>query len=300
MKVLVTGGSGFVGKTLQKCCPDWIYVGSSDYDLRDKEQCREMYEDHSPDAVLHLAAKVGGIKVNAEQQATFLYENCLINLNVIEEAYKAGITRLLAALSTCAFPNILPEYPFDESQIFDGPPPPTNLSYGYAKRLLHVQCISYSKQFGVNYTTFSPSNLYGPGDNSNPESSHFVAAMVRKISEAEDGGEVEFWGSGNPLKQELFVEDLCEILPILLEKHNTEIPLLVSPDEHLSILEMINILMKKCDKNIKVTFNGYLDGQYRKDGSNLKLKELMPNFLFTPFSEGIKKTYDSYNNENSF
>jgi len=294
--VLVTGGSGFVGKNLQHEKPDWIYISSKDYNLLDREECTKMFEEHKPDAVIHLAAKVAGIKSNAEEQASFLYENCMINLNVVECAYKAGVTRLIAAMSTCAFPSTLPEYPFEESSVFDGPPPETNLSYGYAKRLLHVQCLSYRKQYGVNYSTFSPSNLYGLEDNFGTESSHFVAALIKKVYEASDGDVVEFWGTGETLKQELYIGDLCKIIPVLLENHNSSLPMIISPDEHLSISEMIQILLGAVGKNITVQFTGYLDGQYRKDGSNKELLKLVPDFEFTLFKEGVLRTYNWYVN----
>jgi len=294
MRVLVTGGSGFVGKNLKKHKPDWIYVSSKEYDLKDKGQCAQMFKHHKPDAVIHLAAKVGGIKSNAEQQAVFLLDNCLINLNVVEEAYRSGVKRLLAALSTCAYPNTSPSYPFEESEIFDGPPPETNLSYGYAKRLLHVQCLSYSKQYGVDYTTFAPSNLYGPEDNFNPESSHFVAALVRKIANAEQGETIEFWGTGKTLKQELYVDDLCFIIPKLLENHKSKDAVIVAPDENLSIIDMVNNLLKVVGKDLRICFNGFLDGQFRKDGKNEKLKSLVPGLKFTKFEEGILKTYRWY------
>ena len=162
MKVLVTGGSGFVGRRLQKEKPEWVYLSSSDCDLLSMESTTTFFEEASPDAIVHLAGIVGGIKHNTEKQAEFLFLNTRINTNVIESARRAGVPRVLASLSTCAFPDKMSEYPFVEEDLFSGPPADTNFSYSIAKRHLHVMCAAYRKQYGLNYSTFSPSNIYGP------------------------------------------------------------------------------------------------------------------------------------------
>mgnify|MGYP005992199437 CR=1 FL=1 len=294
-KVLVTGGSGFVGKQLKNVKPDWIYISSKEYDLTDTAQTKKMFEDYPGlDAVIHLAGIVGGIKKNANHQAEFFYKNVMMNTSVIHEAYVAGVPRVLSSLSTCAFPNIVESYPFSEDNFLDGPPAPTNLSYGFANRILHVQNPSYRIQYVVNYSTFCPANVYGPGDNFDSEDSHFVAALVSKIHKAKIGQILEFWGTGKPLRQQLYVEDLVQIIPILLENHNTEVPLIVSPNENLSISEMINILLTKTQKDVIINYNNELDGQFRKDGSNKKLLELIGDYKFTNFNEGIMKTYEWY------
>jgi len=293
-KILVTGGSGFVGKRLKSFNPDWVYISSKQYDLKNQEECHNMLEEYKPSAILHLASKVGGIKENSLKQAEFYHTNTMINTNILECARQHKVDRVLSSLSTCAFPDTLPEYPFSEEDLLNGPPAHTNLSYGYTKRMLHIQSISYRKQYKVNYSTFCPSNIYGPGDNFNPESSHFVPSLVRRLSESTDGDTLEFWGSGRPLRQQLYVDDLVRIIPILLEKHNSEIPLIVSPQENLSILEMIKIGLKKANKDVNIAFSGQLDGQYRKDGSNKKLTALIGKFNFTSFEEGFDKTYRWY------
>tara|TARA_E500000305_G_C4017979_1_gene236898 strand:- start:646 stop:1545 length:900 start_codon:yes stop_codon:yes gene_type:complete len=297
MKVLVTGGSGFLGKRLKIYQPDWIYVSSGDYNLTDKLQTRKMFEDHKPDAVVHLAARVGGIKDNAENQVEFFEQNTLINLNVVSEAYNAGVPRLLASLSTCAYPDKVSRYPFYENELFNGPPAPTNFSYGFSKRMLHALILSYRNQYGVNYSTFSPSNIYGPDDHFDSEKSHFVPALISKVSKINDYGVLELWGNGKPLRQQLYVDDLCKIMPILLDRHNDEQPLIVAPSENLSIDDMANILLQQVNKNVKIVYNNKLDGQFRKDGSNHRLRALLGgSFKFTPFREGVMITYQWYNN----
>jgi len=297
MKVIVTGGTGFVGTRLQQIRPDWIYIGSNDVDLLNQHQTYSYISKEKPDAVIHLAALVGGIKDNADRPAEFFEHNAIVNMNVVDACRRAGVPRLLAALSTCAFPNEVSSYPFDESNFLDGPPAETNMAYGFTKRMLWVHINSLRKQYGLDYSCFSPSNLYGPGDNFDLETSHFVAAAVRKIDEAKD--EVEFWGTGKPLRQQLYVEDLCRAVPLLLDRHHGPEPLIVAPSENLSIESMVTTISSIIGKEVSITFNGNLDGQYRKDGSNTKFLELCPNFRFTPFEQGIKKTYlwykgDSY------
>ena len=255
-----------MGSRLRLHRPDWIYVSSSDYNLLDRHECTQMFEDIGPTAVIHLAAIVGGIKANAENQAKFFTENCLINLNVISAAHKFGVERLLAALSTCAFPDQVKRYPFTELDIFDGPPAQTNFSYGYSKRMLHVLVNSYREQYGVNYSTFSPSNLYGIGDNFDPHTSHFVPALIRKIYQAKDV--------------------------------DTDLPLIVAATENLSIRSMAETCCKIARKNINIVFNGNLDGQYRKDGDNFELIKLLGEISFTPFETGIDKTYKWYGDLN--
>ena len=292
MKVIVTGGSGFLGKRLKLIKPDWIYLSSKDVDLLDYSSLRAYLSYSKPDAVVHLAAKVGGIKDNAENPADFYFKNSTINTNVVHACKEAGVKRLLASLSTCAFPDVVKEYPFKEGSIFDGPPAETNRAYGYTKRGMYVHIVSCRKQHGLDYSCFSPSNLYGPEDHFDLESSHFVAAAIRKLHEAKNS--VEFWGTGKPKRQQLFVDDLCCAIPQLLEKHHSGDPIIVAPDENLSILDMVESIKSIINPTASVSFNGNLDGQYRKDGSNELFKKLLPGVQFTSFKEGIQKTYEWY------
>ena len=294
MRVLVTGGTGFLGNRLKRRKPNWIYLSSEMCDLKDYNQTEEILRDLYPDAIVHLAARVGGIKDNSENQAEFYLQNTLINTNIIQAAHSTGISRVLSSLSTCAFPDVVKEYPFTEKDIFNGPPAKTNFSYGYTKRALHVQTLSYRKQYGLNYSTFCPSNIYGPSDHFDTEKSHFVPALISKLVKAKDGETIELWGTGSPKRQQLYVDDLAEIIPILLEKHNSSIPLIVAPDENFSIKEMAEIANNKIEKNVEIRYNGNLDGQYRKDGSNKLFIELIGGYKFTSFDSGVEKTIQWY------
>ncbi len=298
-KVIVTGGSGFLGKRLKAMFPDWIYLSREEVELLFFSDIYRFLESEKPDAVVHLAAKVGGIKDNIENPADFFYENATINSNVIHACYMAGVERVLSALSTCAFPDSVDRYPFTEECLLHGPPAKTNRAYGFTKRALYIQTQAYRDQYGLDYSCFCPSNLYGPGDNFNLETSHFVSAMVRKFYEAKDGDTLTFWGSGKPLRQQLFVDDLCSAILLLLNQHHSDIPLIVAPDMNLSIEEMAHECRTIADKDIEIRFEGnaVLDGQFRKDGSNKKFKELFPSFEFTPFIDGLRQTYDWYATE---
>ena len=292
--VLVTGGSGFLGSRLSVERPNWTYVSSKDCDLTDSRQVAQLFGDLKPDSILHLAARVGGIKDNIENQADFFHINTMMNTNVIHQAYKAGIERVLSALSTCAFPEQIDIFPFEERELFDGPPTETNFSYGMTKRMLHVASCAYRSQYGMNYSTFSPSNIYGPGDHFGKEASHFVAALIHKTYVAKPNTNIELWGSGLPLRQQIYIDDLCKIIPILLERHDTNVPLIVAPTENISILEMSRCLIEQIDKNVRLLFNGEMDGQFRKDGSNSELMKLIGPFEFMPFREGVIRTYNWY------
>jgi len=294
MKVLVTGGSGFVGKRLQKFKPDWIYLSSSDVDLLSYDDCLSTFKKYKPDAVIHLAARVGGIKDNSEKPAEFFHQNITMNTNVVHACYEAGVKRLLASLSTCAFPNTVEKYPFTEENIFDGPPAETNGAYGFSKRALYVHTLAYRKQYGLDYSCFCPSNLYGPEDHFDPQKSHFIPATIKKLHEAEEGSTVEIWGTGKPLRQALFIDDLCNALPHLLERHHDELPIIVAPGSQQCIHDIVTLCKDIMGKNVSLEFNGNLDGQYRKDGSNARFKELCPGFEFTPLAEGLRKTYEWY------
>jgi len=292
--VMVTGGSGFLGTRLRLQQPAWIYVSSNECDLMNISQVEQLFGDLKPSAIIHLAGRVGGIKDNSENQVDFFEQNILINLNVIKSAYDLGITRLLASLSTCAFPDVVAEYPFKEKDLLEGPPAETNFAYGFTKRMLHALILSYRKQYSVNYSTFSPSNIYGPNDHFDTDRSHFIAALISKVAKLQSDDTLELWGSGRPRRQQLYVDDLCEIIPTLLDKHNSDMPLIVAPDENLSIDEMARMLLSQTGKENAIVYNNKLDGQFRKDGSNHKLKELIGDFKFTKFKEGIMKTYDWY------
>ena len=290
-KVCVTGGSGFVGKNLKIQKPSWTFLSSTDCDLIDYQQVVDFFLKERPDAIIHLAGRVGGIKENKDNQADFYYKNCAININVLQAAHHCGINRVLSSLSTCAFPNKVEHYPFSEEHFYSGPPAITNFSYGMAKRMLQVGSVAYRNQYNRNFSTFCPSNIYGPHDHFGEQSSHFVASLINKVHNAKDGDTIELWGTGAPLRQQLYVPDLCRLIPRLLVEHNGALPLIVAPSENLSIKEMTQALSSQVNKEVNFIFNGKLDGQFRKDGDNTSLKDIIPDVDFTKFAAGVRKTY---------
>tara|TARA_Y100000310_G_scaffold101532_1_gene99644 strand:+ start:18262 stop:19155 length:894 start_codon:yes stop_codon:yes gene_type:complete len=294
MTTLVTGGSGFIARRLRLQQPDWVYTSSKDYNLLDPAATKQMFKDIRPNTVVHLAARVGGIKDNNSNQVEFFEQNVLMNINVLRAAYEAGVHRVLAAISTCAFPDVVDHYPFTEENIFSGPCAETNFSYGYSKRLLHALVLSYRKQYGVDYSTFSPSNVYGPDDHFDSENSHFIAALITKLANLKDGDTLSLWGTGEPLRQQLYVDDLCEIIPLLVQNHHGPEPIIVAPNENLSINEMAKILISHLNIDINIVYNKKLEGQHRKDGANELLKKTIGPYTFTPFDKGVAQTYNWY------
>ncbi len=293
-KVLVTGGEGFVGSAIKRYKPNWLYMSSKDCDLTNAKELYSYFKDLSPDAIIHLGARVGGIKESVKYQAEFLYLNNLINLNTIHQAYKANIKRVLSALSTCCFPDVSESYPLTEDDLLKGEPTQTNYGYAYAKRVLYLQSKYYSECYGLNYNCFTPSNIYGPNNNFMFDKSHFISSMIRKFYEAKEKDEIVFWGTGAPLRQHLYVDDLAEIIIKLLEIHNSQLPIIVAPSENLSIKEHIDIFKKIVKKKVNIKFNKSLDGQFRKDASNKKLLELIGDYKFTNLKDGLLKTYKWY------
>jgi len=297
--LLITGGTGLVGNALQKIYPDAIYVSSKDYDLTKENEVKSMFEKYKPDKVIHLAAKVGGIIENISYPADFVYQNVIMNTLVVHYAYKYNVKKLIGILSNCAYPDIAKSYPLKEGQLYDGPPQSTNFAYAYSKRVLGVQIDSYRKQYGCNFFYVIPCNLYGPHDNFDEKQSHFVAALIRKIHEAKINNRktIELLGTGRPLRQYLFSEDLAKILLILLKKYDGEGAINIAPkSENSSIAEIAKIALEATDSsNINVVFDkSSPDGQYRKDLSIEKLLGIIGDFKFTPLSDGIKKTYEWY------
>jgi len=294
MKVLVTGGSGFLGKRLKLVEPKWMYLSSSELDLTKKGGLYEYLKDNNIEAVINLAAKTGGIKDNVKNQSDFYYYNSIISKNVLRECYEAKISRVLSCLSTCCYPDVSDSYPMKEEQLLDGEPTETNYGYALAKRELYRQTNFYRNFYNLNYSTFTPCNLYGPEANFDDDSSHFIASLIKKIYYAKNEENIELYGSGKPTRQHLYIDDLAKIIPKLLYYHNSEIPINVAPKENLSIKQISNIAIKKINKNLNVTFNNNLDGQIRKDVDNSRLLNLLGDISFTSLEDGIKLTYDWY------
>lgn len=303
MNILITGGSGMVGRYLQEILPNAIYVGSKDFNLTSYKEASLLITQERPDWIIHLAAKVGGILDNTNKPCSYYEDNILINSNILKVARIAGVKRFTGVLSTCAYPDNLmlniggdeqPShyYPMLESDLHSGPPSPTNFGYGIAKRALATHIDVCNAQYDTKYNYIIPCNLYGFYDNYHPERSHYVAALIRKIYNAEK--EIELFGTGSPLRQFMYAGDLAQIIKLMIEGDVTESFNLATPETY-SIKEIAEIAIKAIGKEVEIKFNkSYPDGQFRKDVSIDKFRKIFHDFPFTPLDAGIHKTYYYY------
>ena len=299
-KILVTGGSGMVGQSLKKIMPDAIYLSSKNCDLTDSESVEAMLRYHEPDAIVHLAAKVGGIIDNINKPAEYFTYNVLMNTLLMDYAYKMGTKRFIGILSTCIYPDAANSYPMHEEELHVGPPTKTNFSYGYAKRCLAVQTEAYNKQYGTNYQYLIPCNLYGEFDKYG-ENSHFIAALIKKIHIAKKNGDnkIVLFGTGTPLRQFMHSDDLANVIKNCLDNDIYD-NMNVATEENLSIKQMAEIALKACDaNNLTIEFDpNYPDGQFRKDVSIERLKKAIPDFKAIDLYTGIKQTYQYITDKN--
>lgn len=292
--ILITGGSGMVGKALKDIMPNAIYLSSKDCDLRNQEEVKTLFKKINPDICVHMAARVGGIIDNISHPAEYFDDNVLMNTNVIKESYNSGVDQFIGILSTCIYPDKFDSYPMKEDDLHKGPPTPTNFSYAYSKRCLAVQIDAYNQEYGTNYNYLIPSNLYGKNDKYG-NNSHFVASLIKKIYDAKQqkSDHINLFGTGTPLRQFMYAGDLAFIIKYCIDNNITE-SFNVASEENYSIKKIAEIALNACDaNNLKIEFDtSKPDGQYRKDVSIEKMKTIIPNFKPTKLFEGIKKTYN--------
>jgi GDP-L-fucose synthase len=296
-KILITGGSGLVGKYLKKILPEATYISSKDYDLTTEDGVKRMFLKYKPDTVVHLAARVGGIIDNINHPAEYFTQNVLMNTLLIEYSRIFGVKKFIGILSTCIYPDVARKYPMDESMLHEGPPTITNFSYGYSKRSMGAQIDAYNLQYNLNYQYLIPCNLYGIEDKDDENKSHFIASLIKKINYAKNNNSdnITLFGDGTPLRQFMYAGDFAEIIKQTIEKNVTE-SFNVATEENLSIKQMAEIAINVTgNENIKIEWDTTKpNGQFRKDVSIDKFKNLFPNFEFTPLSKGIKIVYNSY------
>lgn len=290
-KILVTGGTSTVGKHLKEILPDAIYVNSKDCNLTDIKMVRWLISSYTPDIVVHLAAKVGGIQDNIAKPAEYFDDNILMNTNIVKVCHEYNVKRFIGILSTCIYPDKVDSYPMKEEVMFNGPPTSTNFSYGYAKRALAVQIEAYNKQYGTKYNYITPCNLYSEYDNfDNDKKMHFITALLKKIKIS--NGELNLLGTGKPLRQFMYAGDLAKVIKLTIENDITESFNIAYP-ENQSINDLTKKALGSLKKNYYIKYNKpELDGQYRKDVDITKMLSLFPKFKFTSYKEGIKKVYD--------
>ena len=295
IRTLVLGGTGLLGSALKEIEPDWIYVGSKDCDLTSTNQTEELIYSYSskPLRVLNLAAKVGGIKLNTENQFLMFRSNFEIMNNVLLSCVANKVEKLGTCLSMCVFPEYKDdEYPITEKDFYGNKLVDSNLGYAMAKRVGYELTL-LARQGGFNYIAFSPTNLFGPRDNFESETSHFVASVIRRVSAAPQGAVLEFWGSPDTLRQHLFARDAAKMVRDLFNNYDGEEPVIITSDENLKNIQMINEIIKISKKDLSYIFNGKYPGQFRKDGSNALLKSIV-DYEETPLRQALEETYEWY------
>ena len=300
-KVLVTGGSGLVGSAINKIARnyeyDFLFINSNDCDLTDYISTISLFETFKPDYVIHLAARVGGLFKNMNEKVEMYEVNSLININVLRACHKLNVKKCISCLSTCIFPNKT-NYPINETMLHDGPPHDSNDCYAYAKRMLEVQSRSYNQQYGDNFVCIIPTNIYGPHDNYNLNDAHVIPALIHKCYLAKNHNrDFVVMGSGTPLRQFIYSEDLAELIMFVLEKYDEKdsIILSVCEKDEVSIKKVATLIAKAFDYEDRIVFDSSKsDGQYKKTADNSKLMSLI-DYNFTSIADGIKKSVEWFN-----
>jgi GDP-L-fucose synthase len=265
MKTLVTGGYGMVGSAMET----QIKLSREICDLTNPKQTEALFRTIRPEGVIHCAGKVGGIGGNSNYKGEYFYDNLMINTNVIESSRRAGVKRLVAFLSTCVFPDNV-SYPLTVDQVHQGEPHSSNYPYAYAKRMADVQIRAYREQYGLNYTSIIPSNIYGPNDNFSLEHGHVMPMLIHKLYLAKKNKtDFTVWGSGKPLREFIYSKDIAKIAEWALENYEGTEPLIVSGDEEISIKDLVGLLVDEFKFKGKVVFDETKpDGQFRKPSDN--------------------------------
>ncbi|CAE6486291.1 unnamed protein product [Rhizoctonia solani] len=305
--ILVTGGSGLVGAAIKyiietepegsrfgkRAGEKWVFASSSEGDLRDPAATTALFEKYKPTHVIHLAALVGGLFKNMKYKLTFLRDNVRINDNVLETSHQIKVKKLISCLSTCVFPDKV-EYPLDENKIHLGPPHDSNFGYAHAKRMVDVQNHAYNEEFGDNFTSAIPTNVFGPHDNFDLEDSHVIPGLIHKCYLAKKN-KTPFVvsGTGKPLRQFIYSRDLAKLFIWMLRDYESVEPLILSvgEDEEVSIKSVADAIVKAVGFEGEYKFDTTrADGQFRKPASNKKLLELTGGFEFTPFDKALDET----------
>ncbi|XP_058236227.1 GDP-L-fucose synthase-like isoform X2 [Hemibagrus wyckioides] len=304
MRVLVTGGSGLVGKAIERVVKqeggaregeEWIFLSSKDADLTNPAETRAIFKKHQPTHVIHLAAVVGGLFMHLRQNLDFLRKNLAINDNVLQTAHEFDVVKVVSCLSTCIFPDKT-TYPIDETMIHNGPPHESNSGYAYAKRMVDVYNRACFQQHGRRYTAVIPTNIFGPHDNFNIEDGHVVPALIHKTYKAKrDGTALEVWGSGQGLRQFIFSVDLARLCVWVLREYEEIQPIILSvgEEDEMTIKDAVDAIVESFGFTGPVIYDtSKSDGQLKKTASNAKLRHYLPNFTFTPFHKAMKETCD--------
>ncbi|WP_367360278.1 GDP-L-fucose synthase family protein [Syntrophus buswellii] len=300
-RIVVTGGRGFLGRHLlfrlaELGCRHLAVADLPEYHLARRPDILRMYRDTQPDIVIHLAARVGGIGFNQAAPATLFYENLMMGTQLLHEGWRQGVEKFVAIGTICAYPKFAP-VPFREEDLWNGYPEETNAPYGLAKKMMLVQAQAYRQQYGFNAVFLLPVNLYGPGDNFDPRSSHVIPALIKKCVEARlrEEEEIVVWGTGEATREFLYVEDAAEAIVLAAEKYDKGDPVNIGAGFEISIRDLVELVSELTGFSGRIAWDtSRPDGQPRR---MLDTRRAFDEFGFrakTDFREGLRKTIDWY------
>jgi GDP-L-fucose synthase len=311
--VIVTGGAGFLGRYVverlhARGAAEVIVPRTRDYDLREREAIRQLLADtlrgsagsaKPVDVILHIAARVGGIGANREHPAEFFYDNLMMGVQLLHEAWRTGVRKFVAVGTVCAYPKVT-SVPFREDDLWDGYPEETNAPYGLAKKMLLVQSDAYRQQYGYDSVFLLPVNLYGPGDNFDPSSSHVIPALIKKCFDALDAGQSEIvaWGDGSPTREFLYVEDAAEGIILAAERLSTSAPVNLGSAYEISIRELTETIAREVGFKGRIVWDASQpNGQMRRKLDTRRAEEMIGFHAAVDFAEGLRRTVAWYGEE---
>jgi GDP-L-fucose synthase len=303
-RIVVTGGTGFLGRHLMGALAAHgftraVAIGTRDYDLTHESQTVRMLETLEPEAIIHLAAVVGGIGANRKHPGSFFYQNLMMGTLLMEHARRAGTRRFLSVGTICSYPKHTP-VPFHEDALWDGYPEETNAPYGLAKKMLLVQSAAYRQEYGFDASNVMLVNLYGPGDNFDPESSHVIPALIRKCLEAVESGapEITVWGTGRATREFLYVEDAAEAIVRALERLEGSEPVNLGAGREISIRDLVGTIARLSGFAGRIVWDETKpDGQPRRCLDTSRALGLLDWNATTPFEDGLERTIAWYRAE---
>jgi GDP-L-fucose synthase len=298
---MVTGGGGFLGtavvRRLRERGADDIFVPrSQDYDLRTHDGIEAAVREGRPDVVIHLAAVVGGIGANRENPGRFFYENAIMGIELMEQARRAEVSKYVQIGTVCSYPKFTP-VPFHEDDIWNGYPEETNAPYGLAKKMLLVQGQAYREQYGFDVIHLIPVNLYGPGDNFDPASSHVIPALIKKCVDARDAGtdHVEVWGTGSASREFIYVDDAAEGIVLATERYEGSEPVNLGVGREITIRELAELIVRLTQFDGEIRWDTTKpDGQPRRALDTSRARERFGFQATTSFEEGLRRTIEWY------
>jgi len=298
-RVWVAGGTGFLGRVVARTlrdrgCPTVVATGRSEADLRDRQTIQRVLRDVRPTTIIHLAAVVGGIGANRAHPAEFFYDNLTMGVHLMHEAWSAGVPKFVAIGTICAYPKFTP-VPFHEDELWNGYPEETNAPYGLAKKMLLVQAQAYRQQYGWNAIYLLPVNLYGPGDNLNPESSHVIPALIRKCLEAKEQRDdhIVAWGDGSPTREFLYVDDAAEGIVLAAEHYNGADPVNLGSGREISIRDLTEVVAQYTGFGGEIRWDASKpNGQPRRCLDTSRAREAFGFSARIDLEEGLRRTVE--------